>query len=126
MRFNAKIAELQRTGIDGLRIVDPRGQQQSGRRRVDGRIEQTAPGIDKISGHQRLAIGPLQLGAQEKSPLQPIVTHLPALCLSRDDMPLPIIADQPFKQIDQYRLPRKTGAHQCRIQRLRLGTVALD
>ena len=63
--------------------------------------------------------------AQEESPLQPIFTHLPALCLSRNDIPLPIITDQPFKQIDQYRLPRKTGAHQRRIQRLRLGTVAL-
>ena len=118
--------EIECTGIDGLGVVDAGREQEAGGGRGLLRAQQTPPGVDKIPGGERLAIGPLELRAQEKAPHQTILTGLPAQSLSRHYPALPILAHQPLEQVHQHHLPRETGADLGRVEGLGFGAVTLD
>ena len=118
--------EIECTGIDGLGVVDAGREQEAGGGRGLLRAQQTPPGVDKIPGGERLAIGPLELRAQEEAPHQTILAGLPAQSLSRHYPALPILAHQPLEQVHQHHLPRETGADLGRVEGLGFGAVTLD
>ncbi len=117
---------IQGPAIDGLGIVDPGRQQQAGGGGGQGRVQQPPPGVDEVPGGERLPVGPLQLGAQEEAPHQPVLPHFPALGLGGHYPALPVLAHQPLEQIHQHHLPRETGTDQGGIQGLGFGAVPLD
>ncbi len=91
-----------------------------------GPDQQTAPGIDKIGGGERVTIGPLELGTQEETPDQPVLAGLPALGLGRYDPPCPSSLTSPSNKSTSTTSPGKPERIWAGSRDSGFGAIALD